>query len=256
MNLIAIPAASSSENLQALAAVSDFATTDMGRGGKDRWTYRILKEPALTSELTRMAHARSHRSIDSITFQPCLSYDWRNQDRCLVEELALPDGVWLLSAVLDGAVLPFHWFTVVSLYNFPGHAGHDTVDHVLQTLPSAICRSLRSALMNARGLRLSTGNVEQALADAIASVDHSITSEFVDIFPRDLGQLSKMSDGLIHRIVNDKAAGARNFLKASRCIQGTTILLSLVDPQRRNLWVANLGDSRAGICDVARRSFC
>ncbi|KAG9316522.1 hypothetical protein JVU11DRAFT_2572 [Chiua virens] len=43
-NVVSLTAATSTENLQALDEVKDFCTTDLGRGGKQRWTYHILPE--------------------------------------------------------------------------------------------------------------------------------------------------------------------------------------------------------------------
>jgi pyruvate dehydrogenase phosphatase len=104
IRVVSIPSASSSENLQALQEVSDFSTTDMGRGGRERWTYRILREPLLSMELARMSNACSHRFVDSVTFQPCPLYHSRSQDRRIVEDWDMPNGSWLFTAVLDGII--------------------------------------------------------------------------------------------------------------------------------------------------------
>jgi pyruvate dehydrogenase phosphatase len=100
--VVNIPPASSSENLHALEEVRDFSTTDMGRGGRERWTYRILREPHLSAELARMSDAYSRRCVDSVTLQPSPLYHFRSQDRCILEEWDMPGGTWLFNAVLDG----------------------------------------------------------------------------------------------------------------------------------------------------------
>lgn len=96
LHTISLPAASSLENLQALAEVQDFATTDTG------WTYRILPEPLLTSELARASNSLSTACSDSVTFQPCPYF--RNQDRHAVESWDLPGGTWTFIAVIDGII--------------------------------------------------------------------------------------------------------------------------------------------------------
>lgn len=75
--------ATDSDTLSALDEVKEFDVTDMGRGGLRRWTYRVMEEPMLSDELTRVANATSHGGIDSVTFQPCPSH--KNQDRYHVE---------------------------------------------------------------------------------------------------------------------------------------------------------------------------
>lgn len=94
---ITLAAASSLENLQALAEVQDFATTDTG------WTYRVLPEPLLTAELARSSNALSASCFDSIAFQPCPYF--RNQDRRAMESWNLPGGIWTFIAVFDGIVI-------------------------------------------------------------------------------------------------------------------------------------------------------
>lgn len=99
-----LQAATSAENLEALEEVKDFCTTDLGRGGKERWTYHMLPEAALDVELNRMSNATSSRSVDSVTFQPCTAYANLNQDRYSNEEWELPGGVWQFTAIYDGAL--------------------------------------------------------------------------------------------------------------------------------------------------------
>lgn len=100
--VLSLPAANSTEHLQALAEVDEFATTHMGHTDEGPWTYRRLQEPRLTAELIRLANARSRPYVDSVTFQPCMSS--HSQDRYAVEEWDLPGGRWLFNAVFDGAV--------------------------------------------------------------------------------------------------------------------------------------------------------
>lgn len=97
---INLDAANSCETLHALEEVREFDSTDMGRRGVQRWTYRLLEEPLLTAELRRLAQARSYGPIDAVTLQPCMSY--RSQDRYHVEEWPLLNGPWTFVAIFDG----------------------------------------------------------------------------------------------------------------------------------------------------------
>lgn len=101
-SVVTLPAATSTENLQALEEVKDFCTTDLGRGGKQRWTYHILPESAVDSELQRLCDPRSSSSVDSVTFQPSSEYAIVNQDRYSIEEWDLHGGIWHFNAVYDG----------------------------------------------------------------------------------------------------------------------------------------------------------
>ena len=102
MNVVRLSPASPTADLRALQEVSDFASTDMGWGGGDRWTYRILSEEQITQELHRVSHHGTCGNIDYVTFQPCTSYEARSQDRFVVQHWDLPDGRWTFSGVFDG----------------------------------------------------------------------------------------------------------------------------------------------------------
>lgn len=105
-NVVTLSAATSTENLQALEEVKDFRTTDLGRGGRHRWTYHILSESAVDGELQRLCEHRSSKSVDSVTFQPCSEYGAFNQDRYNVEEWDLHGGIWQFNAIYDGTRPP------------------------------------------------------------------------------------------------------------------------------------------------------
>lgn len=86
----------------ALEEVKDFALTDMGFGGDTRWTYRVLREPALTEELKRVAQPRTSGRTHSVAFQPCQTYELRSQDRHIVQKWRLPGGDWTFTGLFDG----------------------------------------------------------------------------------------------------------------------------------------------------------
>ena len=101
--VVSLTSATSLENLRALNEVRDFATTDMGLGGREQWTYRILQEPRLSAELQSLANPLSAGGIDSIDFQPCPLHEFRSQDRMCIEHWQMPSGgTWTFTAIFDG----------------------------------------------------------------------------------------------------------------------------------------------------------
>ncbi|KAJ6475222.1 phosphatase 2C-like domain-containing protein [Mycena vitilis] len=220
-NVVALPAASSSEHLIALAEVDHFETTDMGTG-EGPWTFRVLPEPFLTAELKRLACPQSSRKVDSLSFQPCPPHVHQNQDRFVVEEWNFSSGIWQFNSIFDG------------------HVNHDTVDYVAETLPRKLKQNLSAALRELGNRQISPDHVSQILRDSIVQLDDFITSKFLDVFPRDLRRLGRMSDEEVQNIFRHDSTG-RSRREAARCIGGTTLILSLTDPHEKNVWVANLG---------------
>lgn len=102
IQIVELSDATPGERSRALDEVKDFASTDMGLGGVERWTYQLLTEPTLTEELIHLSNAQTQGRVDSVSFQPCRSYHCRSQDRYAVEEWSLPGGVWTFTAVFDG----------------------------------------------------------------------------------------------------------------------------------------------------------
>ncbi|KAG1735086.1 phosphatase 2C-like domain-containing protein [Suillus paluster] len=220
---VSLQAATSTENLQALEEVKDFCTTDLGRGGRERWTYHLLPEAALNVELHRQSNASSSRSVDSVTFQPCAAYADLNQDRYSIEEWELPGGVWEFTAIYDG------------------HCGHDTVNYVHKRLPSMVRMSLQALLQSVPITSLKSELVSEALCNAVRHLDESIRSDLFDFLPHD--RLTKMSDIQLDQYVSRRYSEWNAI--SSRCTQGSTVILALSDPLKKNLWILNLGDSMA-----------
>lgn len=82
--------------------------TDMGLPEEETlWKYTSLTEPLLTSELARLSSATSIGDTDAVTFQPCPNPDSLNQDRFVIQDWNLPDGLWSFRAIFDGASSPF-----------------------------------------------------------------------------------------------------------------------------------------------------
>ncbi|KIK97221.1 hypothetical protein PAXRUDRAFT_10309 [Paxillus rubicundulus Ve08.2h10] len=222
-NVISLSAATSTENLQALEEVKDFCTTDLGRGGKQRWTYHMLPESEVNNELRRMCDPRSSNTVDSVTFQPCSEHISPNQDRYSVEEWDLHGGAWQYNAVYDG------------------HCGHEAVNFVYKRLPSMIRISLQALLSSSSDAVPSPELVSEVLSNAIRHLDDSIRSDLFDFLPGD--KLASMSDVQLRDYI--QRHGSEWDTISARCTQGATVILSLIDPLKRNLWIANLGDSQA-----------
>ncbi|KAF7971213.1 hypothetical protein HWV62_21612 [Athelia sp. TMB] len=214
MNLstISLVAGSSSENLQALAEVRDFSV-DPETG----LTYRVLSEPSLTARLVRLANVQANEFCDSVSIQPCTAT--RNQDRCVVETWDLLGGSWFFSAVLDG------------------HCGHDLVDYISHTLPSSIRSALQEALDG--GKDISPDTVKSLLSKALVNFDHSIKSEFIKKFSGGVEKADSRNKTQVQASLDEK------HMIAVRCSQGAALIIGLVDPGRKNQWIANLGDCQA-----------
>ena len=81
---------------------------------------------------------------------------------------------------------------------------------------------------------------------AIRSFDDAIANDVLELFPGGLDAVMQMPDDHIQCILNDQHWGGSNFKKARLCMYGTTALVALVDPDHKNLWLANLGDCQGG----------
>ncbi|KAI0743790.1 protein serine/threonine phosphatase 2C [Daedaleopsis nitida] len=228
LRVINLTPATSSEQQRALDEVKDFAITDMDRGGPKRWTYRMLQEPALTEELKRLAGPQTSASgsIDSVSFQPCRTWHYRTQDRYKAEEWALPGGTWTYAAIFDG------------------HMNHDTVDHVSTTFGPRLKGALQAALrLNPSPTSLSA-LVSDLLKQSLVRTDEDVIAAFLDTFPtRDQTALARLEPGRVREVLSEqKDREDSGYRKTSRAFGGTTALVTLVDPARRHVWVANVGD--------------
>ncbi|EIW82995.1 protein serine threonine phosphatase 2C, partial [Coniophora puteana RWD-64-598 SS2] len=223
-NTVLIPAATSTENLQALEEVKDFFTTDLGRGGNERWIYHILPEEVLDSKLVELADPQTRSNIDIITFQSCDAYESLNQDRFSAEDWDLPGGRWSFNAIYDG------------------HCGHDTVEYVQSNFPSLVKASLERLLQTSGpGYLVDPSQVSRVLFKAVQQVDQSIVDALFRLFPQ--SQLEQMSEDEVEQHLHQHQSEWSDL--AARCTQGSTVLAALSDPSRCHLWVVNLGDSQA-----------
>jgi pyruvate dehydrogenase phosphatase len=126
-----------------------------------------------------------------------------------------------------------------------GHAGHDTVDYVLKTLPSIIEAALIEAMEHTPD-KFDPTLISNVLEEAIASFDDSMTQDLLRLFPTP-ENISTLSDGAIRAIINDADYGGVNSATVTRCMRGSTVLVSVLDPGAENLWVASLGDCQSGM---------
>jgi pyruvate dehydrogenase phosphatase len=119
-----------------------------------------------------------------------------------------------------------------------GHAGHETADFAVSALPIQISAAVANA---------SKKDIPAILRRTIMSFDEKIASDIVTLFPEDV--LPHLSIDEIAKITNDrdpKTGVGKNNQIILRGMRGTTALIVLVDKERENLWVANLGDCQAG----------
>ena len=119
------------------------------------------------------------------------------------------------------------------------------MEHASRTLPPMIKQALESLVRSFRG-HMFPAAVSGVLSDCITRFDHSITADFTRMFPGGPAALQGMSSTQIRHLFQDRASGPRNLTAVTRCLQGSTVILTLTDPSRHNLWIANLGDCQAG----------
>jgi pyruvate dehydrogenase phosphatase len=122
---------------------------------------------------------------------------------------------------------------------YAGHGGPEIADYLVTELPSFIKAGLLPTIANLDG-------VSDALSRAIYVMDEAIKRDFLEIFPEEVDEIATMSDATVKARVNDQSSGGLNYQKTLRCLRGSTILLALVDPTKKHLWVLNLGDGVAG----------
>lgn len=127
-----------------------------------------------------------------------------------------------------------------------GHSGVETIDHVVEALPAHIKASLMAALAQVNGTTLSNLAVSDLLVKSIPDIDCAILREFLDLFPSDENALRALSDSDIDGIINDSDSCGANHIKVLRSMRGCTALVSLIDVNAENLFMASLGDCTAG----------
>ena len=118
--------------------------------------------------------------------------------------------------------------------------------HIAATLPAQLQPALVNLLVESE-FRIDPASISNLLSQVVISYDDSLTKDLYDIFPGGPEELRKLSDDEIKAVIHDSATNGPNHAKVARCMQGSTVLISLVDPNRDNIWVASLGDCQAGM---------
>ncbi|KAL1942654.1 hypothetical protein VTO73DRAFT_4894 [Trametes versicolor] len=240
LRVIDLTPASESQLQRTLDEVKDFATTDMDRGGPERWTYRMLPEPAVAEELRRLACPQTVASVDAVSLQPCRTWHYRSQDRHKVEQWTLPCGTWTYTAVFDG------------------HMNHHTVDHISAALGPYLKDSLAAALRSRPPDPKIPAIVSSVLERSLEHLDGTLVSDFLSVFPSTKAEeLRGLHPSRVKQLLSDCPPGEKGlsgYIRAARAFGGTTALVTLVDPTKSHLWVANVGDCVAvlGQKDAAR----
>lgn len=140
---------------------------------------------------------------------------------------------------------------VLYMLNAPlGHAGSETVKHVAENLPGQL-QSALIHLLEGSEWKIDPASISNLLSEVIVSYDDSLTKEFYDLFPGGIEELSKLTDSEVKAVIHDSATGGPNHAKVGRCMQGSTVLVSLLDPNHDNVWVASLGDCQAGVSQIS-----
>lgn len=89
--------------------------------------------------------------------------------------------------------------------------------------------------------------IAETISQAIVHFDELIISRFLNVLPEAYRtNLPTVNPGDIRQLINDRSRGGHCYLRTAQAMGGTTALITLTDPRRENLWVANLGDCQAG----------
>jgi len=96
---------------------------------------------------------------------------------------------------------------------------------------------------------LSPNRVSDILVDNISTLDDTINEQLLDLFPGGPSAISRLSDHEIRSIIEE------NPTKVHRAMQGSTVLVALINPAASDIWVASLGDCQAGIAAIATLDF-
>ena len=54
-----------------------------------------------------------------------------------------------------------------------------------------------------------------------------------------------MSEEELKKVINDQESGGKVYKAVIRCMRGSTAIVSLLNPEKSDVWVANLGDCQA-----------
>ncbi|KAG1725857.1 phosphatase 2C-like domain-containing protein [Suillus lakei] len=197
----------------------------------DGWprSFRNLNHDAAWEHLAAASNLHSVKfdptgrwRADALNFQPCA--ETSSQDRYAVQQIHIQGRVWTLSAVFDG------------------HLGSHTVEHVTRHMPIIVREHLEVITQKHGDRVVPPPLIADMFAMSIRAFDDAIANDVLELFPGGLSSLSRLSDSQIQEVLDDQLSGGLNYTKARLCMYGTTALVALVDPDHKNLWLANLGD--------------
>ena len=210
--------------------------------------YQLLEEKDIWNELRQLAKPQSATlesagglRADSVNFQPAPSA--RTQDRYAVKQLRVHGRTWTLTGVFDGALRGGACGDQSANLRI-GHLGDATVDHVAHHLPIIVQEFLEEAHATNPARLNDPAFICDLFSRSIVAFDDAIAHDVLDIFGGIEG-LEHYDDATIRAIINDQHEGGERYRKTLLCMYGSTALVSLVDPNHENLWVANLGDCTA-----------
>lgn len=83
--------------------------------------------------------------------------------------------------------------------------------------------------------------------------DKSIIDDLFSLLPSDYESLP---DEELTKVINDQESGGKVYKAVIRCMRGSTAIVSLLNPEKSDVWVANLGDCQASkdllFCSLTR----
>ncbi|EGN96297.1 hypothetical protein SERLA73DRAFT_94425 [Serpula lacrymans var. lacrymans S7.3] len=191
--------------------------------GRDIW-----QELSSGADPRSMHFGAAHEwRADGVNFQPFSAS--QSQDRYVIQQIDVNGHQWALTGVFDG------------------HLGDATVEHCAYHLPIIVREFLEEILKKHGDRAIPPPLIADLLSRAMTSFDDAIANDVLELFPGGLSSLSKFSDQQIQHVINDQLYGGINYKKARLCMYGTTALVALIDPDHRNLWIANLGDCQGTV---------
>lgn len=123
---------------------------------------------------------------------------------------------------------------------------HDTVDHVSAVVGPHLKSLLDGALRARPPPAALPALVGDLMRRTLKHVDDGLLTEFLALLPRDPDALARLDPARVRAVLNDKSGRAGGYRRTARAFGGSTALITLVDPTRAHLWVANVGDCVAG----------
>lgn len=130
-----------------------------------------------------------------------------------------------------------------------GHVNDHTVQYILETLPSAIKKSLDERLNAHQDEQIPSKLVHDALYQEIMGLDQTIVSGFARIFDDErLSAGNRSTQSASKTVINDRSQNDGLYDTIARALGGCTALIVLISAKKDEFWLANLGDSFAGMC--------